>query len=366
MLAGDVLVNVVDGTLVIEGDAEGNQIEITAGDEEGTYIVTGLNGTTVHETGVAAAAEVTVMGVEEGVEIDLGDGDDSVSLTELSLHGRVSIETGAGNDVVNLTGGEDTPANGEEGEDQAASVDIRGSLRINTGDDNDEVNIDDASLRGSLRIDTGDGDDTVSIGSELVDEPVVETALARFGNGNGLGRFFRGFGGFGFGGLFGEDIDATVSIRGGAHVELGEGNDTLDMNNVSVRSHMTVNGAEGDDDITLNVIQTNGLTILGDDGIDTIALAQVQAKHLGIFAGDGNDEVSVVDSAFFSLGVMLGDGDDTLTTDTLEAKLAFLLGGDGEDTHNVAGESEFRHEFIRGFELPVEPAPLVNSLLRRR
>ena len=63
LLAGDVLVNVVRGNLVIEGDAEGNEIAVTAGVERGAFLVTGLNGTTVHQDGQTPASEVTITGV---------------------------------------------------------------------------------------------------------------------------------------------------------------------------------------------------------------------------------------------------------------------------------------------------------------
>ncbi|MCA9238955.1 MAG: hypothetical protein KDA37_02095, partial [Planctomycetales bacterium] len=83
LLAGDVTYEVVNGNLHLLGDAESNEIVITAGDIEGSYLVQGLNGTTISpaDGGDGSAAPVSgfvVEGVTRNVRIDLGDGDDTV------------------------------------------------------------------------------------------------------------------------------------------------------------------------------------------------------------------------------------------------------------------------------------------------
>src|SRR3990170_3444629 len=79
LLAGDVLVNVVDGILMVRGDALDNKIMIAAGAEAGDFVVTGLDGTTVHEDGQTPGAEVTVTGVHSA-KVGLGAGNDLVAV----------------------------------------------------------------------------------------------------------------------------------------------------------------------------------------------------------------------------------------------------------------------------------------------
>ena len=74
LLAGDVMVGVVGGNLVVQGDELGNQVAITAGAEPGSYVVRGLDGTNiVQASGEAgegpAVHEVVVTGVTRGARI---------------------------------------------------------------------------------------------------------------------------------------------------------------------------------------------------------------------------------------------------------------------------------------------------------
>ena len=86
MLAGDVIVSVVEGNLIIEGDELGNQIAVSSGEAAGTYIIRGLEGTTVKlgEDGEPAPETgLVVEGVRGHVRINLGDGDDALTVTAL-------------------------------------------------------------------------------------------------------------------------------------------------------------------------------------------------------------------------------------------------------------------------------------------
>ncbi|HEX2475063.1 MAG TPA: hypothetical protein VHK01_09970 [Lacipirellulaceae bacterium] len=288
LLAGDVLVNVVRGDLVIRGDAEGNEIAVTAGDEPGTYVVTGLNGTTVHQEGQTPASEVRVTGVRNDVRINLGEGDDSVSLTDAAVRGSVSINTGAGAD---------------------------------------EVTVDQVSARGGLAIDTADDNDTVTLGS------ADDTGPTPLGGRDGA-------------------LEGALRIRKGIRVNLGAGNDSLTVENAASLIGIGINGGLGDDTISANGTSGSVLAILGDGGTDTISLNDVRARHAGVHAGAGNDDVTIEDSFFTTLGVALGEGDDTLSIGGNQARFAVLLGGAGEDTLEELAENDFGFQIVRGFENP--------------
>jgi hypothetical protein len=289
LLAGDVLVNLVRGNLIIQGDAEDNQIAITAGDEPGSFVVTGLNGTTVHQNGQDPASEVTVTGVRQDVRIGMGEGNDSVSI-------------------------------------EAARV--RGDLLVRTGAGNDDVSIDETGIGGRLAIGTDGGDDSVSLGS-AAEEPEPASTAAR-----------------------GEDLEGALRVRKGIHVDLGTENDTLTLDQVASSIGVGVNGGTGDDSISANDASGAIFAVLGGDGTDTISLADLRVRHAGVHAGAGDDDVSIQDSVFSTLGVALGEGDDTLSIGGNQARIAVLLGGPGEDTLEETSENEFRFEFVRGFEIP--------------
>lgn len=314
MLAGDVLVSVVEGRLIVEGDQFDNNIAITAGTEAGAFVVTGRDNTTVHEQGQAPGTEVVVTGVERGARINMGAGADTVALSDLSLRGHVSISTGVGDDEV-IVGGDNVQ--------QTALTTIEASVRlrdlsINTGENDDHVTVGSAAIHGFLNIQTGIGNDTVALGGAA--DPAANLTIPLPDNGLS---------------------DARLQVHGAAHVALGEGND----------------------DIHVNHARAFAMFIFGHDDVDTASIESSHIGHLGMFMGDGEDNVSLVDSAFATLAVSLGGGNDQLSTGGLTAHFAVLLGGDGEDTHNVLAASEFRHELIRGFELP---PGVVNTILRPR
>jgi hypothetical protein len=309
MMAGDVLVSVVDGRLIIEGDELGNNIAITAGDTAGSIRVTGLDGTNIVEEGQAPAAEVVVDGVHRGARISLGEGDDTLTLNNLSLRGHVSIGTGLGNDEVVIGGGN---VAGSALTTVDAAVHLRG-LNINTGDDDDLVRLDNAVVHGWLNIVTGIGEDRVALGSQA--DPAAQAIFPL---------------------PVDKPIDASLHVRGVAVVDLGEGND----------------------DAQVNQTKALAMAILGDDGVDTVSIDSSHILFFNVATGDDEDNVQIVDSAFATLGVFLGDGNDQLTTGGLSARFAILLGGSGEDTHNVLQTNDFAHEIIRGFELP----PIVNPI----
>lgn len=318
MLAGDVLVTVVDGKLDIEGDAEDNQIAITAGAEGGSYVLTGLDGTNLlpvdPETEVPGApvSTLTVSDVRGRINVELGDGNDLVAVFDANVRGELKIDTGEGNDEVLI--GAEAAAGSELAEllPEDLSVSIKGKLDIDTGAGDDVVSVANASVKGLLKVETGEGADSLLLG--VATEGEVETLL--------------------------EDLpDATLRIHGAVRADLGDGNDELSLTQVKAYGSVHVDAALGDDN----------LSITGS-----------QLSHLRLLGGDGADEVEVLDSAFAALSVKLGAGDDTLATANVRAKLAFLAGGDGEDTLDELADSEILHRVVRSIEVPpLDDVPLL-------
>ena len=246
MLAGDVAVSVVDGTLQIEGDDLDNQIVVSSGAAPGEYLIRGLDGTVVEladapdpddsppAEGEAPENAVVVTGVRRGIHIAMDDGDDSVVLHNARVRGNVAINTGDGADHVRVglpptPLPKPAPAEGEEVADgMPAGV----------------------SIGRSLVIRTGDGDDTVLLGGR----PQVETELGT------------------------EGAEATEDgTQGGATLRVGQ--------------NLTVVLGDGEDKLTTGAVQVRRLlTARGGDGTDSVSLNHVHAAMASIGTGDGDDE----------------------------------------------------------------------------
>jgi hypothetical protein len=315
LLAGDVVVNVVEGNLLIRGDELDNKIMITAGADPGAFVVTGLDGTTVHEQGQPPGTDpVSVTGVRN-IRAGLGDGNDLLAIVGANVGGGIAIRAGAGEDRVLIgTGADASELAGQLPAD--VSVSVHGPVQIGTAGGNDQIAVDDAMIGGRLGIYAGADDDSVALGGNAAVDP----------------------------------MEARLRVRGGIFVGLGAGNDELNMDRASAGGPLVARAGEGDDTITGTRSHSAAMLVFGDGGADTVSLDHLRARHLAIHTGEGADNVDVRDSAFAALGVALGNGEDTLTIGGLRARFAVLLGGDGEDTLDVASENHFVHEVVRGFE----------------
>jgi hypothetical protein len=364
MLAGDVLVAVSGGNLIVSGDDLDNQVAIHSAAEPGQYLVVGLNGTHVSladgdgtppsdrggEAAVAPENGVIVNGVHRGARIRMGDGDDLVAVNNAHFHSDVSINTGAGGDTVivgtlppNSDGHPVLEGDTGEGTSEDPStqpdvrVGIRGSLHIRTGADGDTVRVDNANIGRNLALATGEGEDHVGLGHRPASNPDEPGA----GIPGAVGKE-------------GEDPNATLHVRGRVRVALGAGNDELGMNHVHARA-IAATGGVGDDHIAANGTASRSLFISGGrgEGIDTVNVHNGDAQMAAIRTGGGDDKVAITDSTFGLLAAGLGDGNDALVLGGTWARLALLSGGPGEeDLFRILGENMIAHQRIRGFELP--------------
>jgi hypothetical protein len=98
LLAGDVAATFDSGALALAGDAVGNQLLISAGASPGELLITGQNGTTINGTHQQIFSGVT------DFTATLGDGDDRLELTAALENTSFSLDGGAGNDILKLSG----------------------------------------------------------------------------------------------------------------------------------------------------------------------------------------------------------------------------------------------------------------------
>lgn len=347
MMAGDVTVAVVDGNLLIHGDELANQIAITAAEMEGSYLIKGLDGTTVHRelSTDPPGGEVVVSGVTRDVVIRMGEGDDVVRIDDAAFRGNVSIATGGGSDQVVLgLRPNEIPVPAAAASDAETDhrllvegVHIGGSLRIATGADGDKIRVAHAAVRGSLLVLAGEGEDEVIIG-EPSETPQDFAALGAA-----------------------ETPSDSVEVGHQISIHLGGGNDALALHNAEAYRGVLVDGGAGDDRMRFRNLHAGyALRVHGGlgDGADGVALSNVRARNAFIQTGGGNDGVTIVDSTFGMLAVALGDGDDHLAIGGVTADTAVFLGDAGNDMLIVLAGNMIGRRIVRSFEnLPTDPAP---------
>lgn len=269
LLAGDVMASLDGNVLEILGDAEGNEIVISAAlDEQGeviadSFIVTGLDGTTVNGGPDATFADVT------HIQVDLGEGDDLVQLTDAVVQGNVHVETGAGADQVWI-GHFPGQADGGVMPLAAAGIDaflelevpdlpvdagpvgIGRNLFVETGDEADVVAISDALVQRNATINTGDGDDQVFIlaASDLEDEVAMGVSLLPT--------------------PLEPDADRGLDVGFKLSIKLGDGADAVTMMHTSAHKGIKIHDPQTDTEIVLSNVDggRRGIRIVnsGHDG----------------------------------------------------------------------------------------------------
>lgn len=141
MMAGDVTAQIVNGNLLIKGDNSDNVIAVT---QAGTTITVTGTGTTVN----SAATPAVLTGFTGGITMKMRDGNDQVTLTALTVAGKVKFKGGDGDDTLHVTG---TSA-------------FQSSFKINMGSGDDTVTLDTGlTVTGATKIKGRSGTDTVTM-----------------------------------------------------------------------------------------------------------------------------------------------------------------------------------------------------------
>lgn len=335
MLAGDVSAVVVDGDLTITGDEFNNHVAIAAGAAAGEFVITGLADDGGGATTVNGASDALVVsGVTGDVTIEMGDGDDTVQVASGDFAANLTVNTGAGADVV-LLGDVALTEGGETSTDASATV--AGNVFVNTGEDDDQVAAFGVEVEHNFAVNTGDGADQVSLGAQLSLDGEAETPAS--------------------------DDAVHLAIHGTLFANLGQGDDELIVQDTTIDRATVLLDVAGTADVALsNVTAGQVLAIFTGDGDDALALDGVAARNALLHTGEGADAIEVHDSVFTRLGANLGGGDDTLVLGTTSiGGGAVLHGGQGVDTLTEEAGNTLNRVKTIAFE-PIDETP---ALLRR-
>ncbi|MFM7073196.1 MAG: hypothetical protein ACKO38_15525 [Planctomycetota bacterium] len=238
----------VGAGVVLTGGSQGDSVAITnarvkgrvtadLGNGANLMVVTASQvGTTLTYTGGTGSDTVATGDVEVGLSMAVvtRDGDDEV-YTAIEAVGAtkvgrfLSIDTGAGADIVAVTG------------------EVGSSLSITTGDGDDEISVVETKVDASVTINSGSGNDTV----EVTDLDVARIFQAYLGTGND--------------GLTGTNWKVGSSVQ----IDAGAGNDEVSLSEIEVERYFTVLLGSGDDSLMIEKSKAMSLYIVGGSGNDT-------------------------------------------------------------------------------------------------
>jgi hypothetical protein len=326
--AGIVTIIPIGPDLLFVGDNDpaGNEIdvqEIAAGTN--IYSVTGKAGTLLSGPGIfGTVPQVTLGGAPiRDFDFDMNDGPDNVHLLAdpsgvdsvfvrdvtflgddkadtfetdgVSIGRNLSVTTHGGDDVVDLN-----------------LTTVGRVTRIDTGADNDDVDILDSDFTSNVRILTRAGHDAVTVDSTLAGVNPVSEFFRDFNVNTGAGK---------------DDVDILDSdFYRDFTVMTGAGRDdvNLELNYFyGVGRTATIDTAWGNDAVTLSA---GNLFTAGGGSVTTV-----------IDTGTGWDDLTSSNNLYYVLDVDLGDHDDdaVLSQDDFAAAGSDVDGGTGTDTYTA-------------------------------
>jgi hypothetical protein len=308
-LAGDAMAVMYGEMLVVWGDAEANGVVLTYVSTAQAYHVTGKDAGGAATT-INGQASASFTGVKQ-VYVGLNGGDDEFSVgspaaVDTVISQWLSIEMGAGNDSVVLGQGGNAP-----GGDAPTALRLRTgtSVSIDLGVGDDHLAMANAEIGLSLNITAGDGNDDVVFATEFTPSGASEPLLF------------------------------PVMVRGGAGINLGGGEDELEVQNAIFQRHLNVADGAGLAHLILdNLSISKSLDIDTASSDDELKINFVNARDLTIDSNNGIDDVDITNCRFRSMIVKLGSHRDFLLL--RQVRVTFLTRLDGGDSgSHLAGSS---------------------------
>lgn len=277
LLAGDVTVSLVEGSLLIQGDAASNGVAVSTGDAPDTYIVSGLVAGDGDTSINGMFDRVEVSGVTEGIAMRLAEGDDIANLVRANVRGSVAIAAGMGNDHVNIGGPMFSVAD--------MNTHIRGHVAVDLNEGNDSLRVGNALIGRGLAANGGPGDDDMAIvgsrlrgvvglhtgeGADHVSITETQARFVRLGTGAGADEVALVDSAFAVIDVnMGEDHDALlvsdVHARG-ARFQGGPGHDALQFQGPSHIGRLVISGFEtvgGSSDVQSMFARSSGTDVAG-------------------------------------------------------------------------------------------------------
>ena len=311
------------------------------------------------------------IGGEGQVELNTDSGNDTVNINKGAKVSFTSIDTGLGNDDLNITGDKDNVSstvlnnvnvNLEKGVD---NVKIENATLHNVAIDTDDNSVDgkttvdvDNSHLDRTKFYTGDDNDTINIRNTVIkdDESDQWGSTIRAEGGDDTVNIESS-------NISGKKAEIDTDNYRGEHPE-NDGNDTLNIKDTTINSIRFIKTGGGDDTVHVtnstisNIDDIDGLTGVNlGEGNNTITFdGNSKLINTNLGAGAGNDEISMTNGTkITNSNILMGDGINTLniTRDSTEDNSDINLnsvkiqGGADRDEVNISdttGESKVKLE----------------------
>jgi Ca2+-binding RTX toxin-like protein len=301
-------------------------VDLTAagGDTDGAVDVVavhGGDGADVFGLSAGPSGVVSVSGLDVALNVTEADAQDRVAIDGRGGADRAVIETGGGDDVVQLSGAHvvatadgdplDFVVNGAAGHASLLNVE---TLAVDAGNGDDLVAANFLSITSALVVDGGNGSDTLGggAGADTLDGGSGDDRI----DGNGGADLMRGGSG--------DDLLVWDPGDGSDTLEGGSGFDTHLFNTSNVGETIRLFADGGEAILTRNV----GNITMHLDGVERVVIG-------GVANNGGDDLISIGDLSRTEVHEVViegGSGADTLdATAFAGAKSLSLSGGDGDD-----------------------------------
>ena len=274
------------------------------------------------------------IGGEGQVELNTDSGNDTVNINKGAKVSFTSIDTGLGNDDLNITGDKDNVSstvlnnvnvNLEKGVD---NVKIENATLHNVAIDTDDNSVDgkttvdvDNSHLDRTKFYTGDDNDTINIRNTVIkdDESDQWGSTIRAEGGDDTVNIESS-------NISGKKAEIDTDNYRGEHPE-NDGNDTLNIKDTTINSIRFIKTGGGDD-----TVHVTNSTISNIDDIDGLT---------GVNLGEGNNTITFDgNSKLINTNLGAGAGDDTISmTNGTKVTNSKILMGDGENTLNITRDS---------------------------
>lgn len=403
-LAGNVTAQFSGGTLLLTGDALGNEV-VVASAPGGTMAVLGAPGTTINGSAnpfVTTRAVTSIVANLNGGNDAIGFGNNALALsnalfftnvplsvspadlqtainlvapgvTTFSLPGSLSVTTGDGNDAVGIVGnvGGSVVANlgsaitGPKNGNAFVLGDplggvtgrVGGAVSVVGGAQNDDVAINATNVGSGVTLALGNGENDTDVRG-------YGTTIGSFAYTGGTANDYVYLNNLTvrnsvsvFTGNQGEDeigLYAPVTVGGSVILNTGTGADFdyLDLAG-DIRGDLSVTTGAGNDEIYVSSSKIGlGLAINSGAGNDLIEFgSSTVGLNTVVNAGAGNDRVFSGNlTTRYNLFVYLGAGNDELTLNNAKAFAAFLYGGTGTNSLTTNAATRTGVRTLRSFQ----------------
>ncbi|MCI0588620.1 MAG: hypothetical protein L0323_17465 [Planctomycetes bacterium] len=307
---GECTVEVDDGVLVIEGDDGDNAVVVTEtpGAGSGVFLVIGEGGTLIN-----GLESETFGGRIEDIEIDLGDGVNSVEVSGVELSGDLAVCGGEGFNEFKLeesaVGGSVEIENEEGGSEISIEASlIGGDVAVENDDGFDEFGIEASLVEGDVDVDNGDGNELDEGSNTGFDDGTLVGGDVTILNDDGFDEF---------------DLEEESEILGDLTIRNNGGGSGIDIELSTIGEDLLINARSGFDEVNLDDTSVGGdadirLKSGGSDVQTESSTGEGNVSIAGSLYLEANG--TVTDNVLFDVldvgddvEIHLGPGDDFIT-----------------------------------------------------